>query len=194
METGLIRPSVLTPAGIRIFISNLTQPAASNNAAAIGKNSTELPYGSRLMDAAVSGNCVGGAVASNAGRSIVLISKNPMTGREEVIGRDIEEVMAGVNDASVNPYLMPNDAVACYDSAVTNVREVARTVTDILQPVHLEEERVLSADEQVNKMNARSEFRTCGSAAGIAIGCRSQSPGRREEALRGAAQSAQLEG
>ena len=137
LETGLIRPSVLTPAGIRIFISNLTQPAASNNAAAIGKNSTELPYGSRLMDAAVSGNCVGGAVASNAGRSIVLISKNPMTGREEVIGRDIEEVMAGVNDASVNPYLMPNDAVACYDSAVTNVREVARTVTDILSPFTL---------------------------------------------------------
>lgn len=137
METGLIRPSVLTPAGIRIFISNLTQPATSNNQSAVGKHSTELPYGSRLMDAAVSGNCVGGAVASNAGRSIVLISKNPMTGREEVIGRDIEEVMAGVNDTAVNPYLMPNDAVACYDSAVTNVREVARTVSDILSPFAL---------------------------------------------------------
>ena len=46
-------------------------------------------------------------------------------------------LMAGVNDASVNPYLMPNDAVACYDSAVTNVREVARTVTDILSPFTL---------------------------------------------------------
>lgn len=138
LETGLIRPSVLTPAGIRIFISNLTQPAASNNAAAIGKNSTELPYGSRLMDAAVSGNCVGGAVTSNAGRSIVLISRNPMTGREEVIGRDIEEVMAGVNSPDINPYLMPNDAVACYDSAVTNVREVARTVSDILSPFTLQ--------------------------------------------------------
>ena len=138
LETGLIRPSVLTPAGIRIFISNLTQPANSNNQSAVGKNSTELPYGSRLMDAAVSGNCVGGAVASNAGRSIVLISRNPMTGREEVIGRDIEEVMAGVNNPDVNPYLMPNDAVACYDSAVTNVREVARTVSDILSPLTLQ--------------------------------------------------------
>ena len=60
-----------------------------------------------------------------------------MTGREEVIGRDIEEVMAGVNDTAVNPYLMPNDAVACYDSAVTNMREVARTVSDILSPFAL---------------------------------------------------------
>lgn len=137
LETGLIRPSVLTPAGIRIFISNLTQPATSNNQSAVGKHSTELPYGSRLMDAAVSGNCVGGAVASNAGRSIVLISKNPMTGREEVIGRDIEALMAGVNNPDINPYLMPNDAVACYDSAVTNVREVARTVSDILSPFAL---------------------------------------------------------
>jgi protein involved in polysaccharide export with SLBB domain len=137
LETGLIRPSVLTPAGIRIFISNLTQPASSNNQSAVGKHATELPYGSRLMDAAISANCVGGAEASNAGRSIVLISKNPMTGREEVIGRDIEAVMAGINDDRTNPYLMPNDAVACYDSAVTNVREVARTVTDILSPFAL---------------------------------------------------------
>ena len=137
LEAGLVRPSVLTPAGIRIFVSNLTQPALGNSQAAVGKHSTELPYGSRLMDAAVSGNCVGGAVASNAGRSIVLISKNPITGREEVIGRDIGDLMAGVNDQGINPYLMPNDAVACYDSAVTNVREVARTVTDILTPLTL---------------------------------------------------------
>ncbi|NJO56470.1 MAG: hypothetical protein HC834_09240 [Rhodospirillales bacterium] len=34
----------------------------------------------------------------------------------------------------INPYLMPDDAIACYDSAVTDVREAATTLQTILAP------------------------------------------------------------
>jgi hypothetical protein len=35
---------------------------------------------------------------------------------------------------TINPYLMPDDAIACYDSALTDVREVASTVQSFVLP------------------------------------------------------------
>ena len=34
-----------------------------------------------------------------------------------------------------NPVLLPNDAIACYDSHVTNVRDVIATVSEAASPV-----------------------------------------------------------
>jgi len=34
----------------------------------------------------------------------------------------------------VNPYLMPNDGVACYDSRFTNFRDVARGIGELVSP------------------------------------------------------------
>ena len=62
----LMRPSQITPAGIRIFMSNLTQPATGNAASFIERYASNLPYGTKLLQAAVSANCVGGSVSSNA--------------------------------------------------------------------------------------------------------------------------------
>ena len=132
---NLLRPSQLTPAGIRIFMSNLTQPATSNTASAIERYATSLPYGTRLLQAAVSSNCMGGAEASNAHRSVVLISNNPLTGQPEVIERSIEFLVDNAEREDVNPYLLPNDAMACYDSGVTNLREVAKTMSEVLGPL-----------------------------------------------------------
>jgi hypothetical protein len=120
---------------MRVFMSNLTQPAASNNAANVESYATNLPYGTRLLQAAASANCMGGADSTNARRSIVLISLNPLTNQTEVIERSVEELIKNANREDQNPFLLPNDAVACYDSGVTNLREVARTLGEVLGPL-----------------------------------------------------------
>jgi hypothetical protein len=41
------------------------------------------------------------------------------------------------NKGNINPYLMPNDAVACYDSDITNYRDIAKTLVDLILPFKL---------------------------------------------------------
>lgn len=134
-QPNLVRPSQITPKGFRVFLSNLIIPSTSNANAAVGSFSSSLPYGSRLLQAAVSANCAGGTQWTNAPRKVVLASTNPVTGQFQVIERSIEQLMRQAHDDTANPYLMPNDAVACYDSDITNLRDVARTVFDILSPL-----------------------------------------------------------
>lgn len=131
----LMRPSQATPPGMRVFMSNLTVPATGNNPSAIDNYATNLPYGTRLLQATTSANCIGGAGASNASRTVVLISNNPLTGKAEVFQRSVEDLIRNANREDVNPYMLPNDALACYDSGVTNLREVARTLSEVLGPM-----------------------------------------------------------
>jgi polysaccharide biosynthesis/export protein len=133
----LLRPSQATPPGMRVFISNLTVPATGNNPSAVDSYATNLPYGTRLVHAAASANCIGGADTTNASRSVVLISANPLTGQTEAFERRIEDLVRNANRDDVNPFVLPNDVVACYDSNVTNLREVARTVSEVLGPMGL---------------------------------------------------------
>ncbi|WP_083278108.1 polysaccharide biosynthesis/export family protein [Colwellia sp. PAMC 20917] len=136
-QAHLVRPSQITPKGFRVFMSNLIDSAGDNASAGIGKFATSLPYGTRLLQAAVSANCVGGKDWTNAPRRVVLASKNPITGETQVIERSVEALMTTPNQDNINPYLMPNDAVACYDSNITNFRDIAKTVVDILLPIKL---------------------------------------------------------
>ena len=136
-QARLVRPSQITPKGFRVFMSNLIDSAGDNSSAAIGRFSTSLPYGTRLLQAAVSANCVGGKEWTNAPRRVVLSSRNPITGETQVIERSVEQLMTMPNKARINPYLMPNDAVACYDSDITNYRDIAKTLTDIIIPFKL---------------------------------------------------------
>jgi protein involved in polysaccharide export with SLBB domain len=133
-EPALVRPSSITPDGIRVFMSNLTAPARGNATAAIGQFAQSMPYGSKLLQAAVSANCVGGSLASNARRHVVLISQDPRSGASDVVQQPIEDLVRDAGRDSFNPYLMPNDAIACYDSAITDVREVAATMLSVLAP------------------------------------------------------------
>lgn len=133
-QMALARPSRITPPGIRVFMSNLTQPAASNAASAIGQDATRLPYGTRFLQGLVSANCVGGIQATNARRWGVLISRNPITGESEVIARSIENLVRRANRDDFNPVLLPNDAIACYDSHITNVRDVIAMVSEVAAP------------------------------------------------------------
>lgn len=133
----LVKPSQITPKGFRVFMSNLIDSALSNSSAAVGRYSTNLPYGTRLLQAAVSANCVGGKEWTNAPRTVVLASVNPITRETQVIERSVEQLMRSANRESINPYLMPNDAIACYDSDVTNLRDVARAFFDLVSPLAL---------------------------------------------------------
>lgn len=136
-QPHLVRPSQITPKGFRVFMSNLIDSAGDNSSAAVGRYSTSLPYGTRLLQAAVSANCVGGKDWTNAPRRVVLSGENPITGEIQVIERSVEELLTMPSKGDINPYLMPNDAIACYDSSVTNFRDIARTIADILLPFKL---------------------------------------------------------
>lgn len=125
----LVRPTALTAPGIRVYMSNLTQSAGNNAGAAIGQQTTSLPYGTRLLQGLVAANCVGGSFMES-GRRAVLISRNPMNGQSIVIERDIEKLVRGANRDALDPFLMPGDAIACYDSRWTNFREVVGLVSD----------------------------------------------------------------
>jgi polysaccharide biosynthesis/export protein len=133
-QSLLMRPSQITPPGLRIFASNLSQPALNNAGSAVNANSTSIPYGTRFLQGLVSANCVGGSLASNASRFGVLISRNPKTRQTEVIQRPVEELVRSAHRDTINPYLMPDDAIACYDSAITDAREVATTINTFLTP------------------------------------------------------------
>ena len=136
-QSHLVRPSQITPKGFRVFMSNLIDSADSNSGAGVGRYSTNIPYGTRLLQAAVSANCIGGKEWTNAPRKIMLASKHPISGETQVVQRSVEQLMRSASREEINPYLMPNDAVACYDSDVTNLRSVANAITEIVAPFKL---------------------------------------------------------
>ncbi|QSP93975.1 polysaccharide export protein [Marinobacter salinisoli] len=134
-DARIIRPSAITPPGIRVFISNLTVPAFHNASSAVELHSTSLPYGAQLHTAVVSGNCAGGAALTNSDRYAVLVTTDPVTRRPITVERRIEQVLSNPGSRSINPYLMPNDSVVCYDSEISNIRDIGRAISDVLAPI-----------------------------------------------------------
>ncbi|PUB14240.1 polysaccharide biosynthesis/export family protein [Yoonia sediminilitoris] len=127
-QENLMRPSPISPPGVSLFLSNLTQPATNNASSAIGRSVREVPYGTRYIQAVVDSNCVGGARSTSADRSSVLFSRNPITDVSVVIERDIEDLLRRADRDDFDPYLLPGDALACYDSTITNVTEIGRVI------------------------------------------------------------------
>jgi hypothetical protein len=134
-QSALARRTQITPAGIRIFVSNLTSPALNNAAGVTNQQqSGGVPYGTRLLKGLVQANCVGGSYATNARRYAVLISRNPKTRKTEVVQLPIEKLVRSANRDSINPFLLPEDAFACYDSAVTEFRDVMSVIWGAASP------------------------------------------------------------
>lgn len=127
-QEDLMRPSPISPPGVSLFLSNLTQPAAGNAVSAVGRDVREIPYGTRYLQAVINTNCVGGARATSAHRSSVLFSRNPVTGVSVVIERDIEDLLRRADRDDYDPFLLPGDSIACYDSTITNIGEVGRVL------------------------------------------------------------------
>jgi protein involved in polysaccharide export with SLBB domain len=126
-QSALVVPSVISPVGAKVFMSNLTEPANSNASAAIGKEARELRYGTRMLQALVGMNCVGGSKLTNAGRTAILYSRNPESGKSIVIERNIEELVRKADRDDYDPFILPNDALACYDSGATDVAKLAQS-------------------------------------------------------------------
>lgn len=137
IDPRIVRPSQITPPGIVVFLSNLSVPASSNAASAIGRDSTSFPYGSRFSQAVFSANCVGGTSPTNSPRRAVLVRTDRLSGQTIAIDRAVEDLIRNSQDQVANPFLMPQDSVACYDSTVTEVRSVLDLVGDILTPIRL---------------------------------------------------------
>jgi protein involved in polysaccharide export with SLBB domain len=132
----LVRPSPVTAPGIRVYMSNLSRPAASNASSAIGRDSTSLPYGTRFLQGLIAANCIGGS-AMNAARSAVLISHNPINGHSVVISRQVEALVREADRDDRDPYLMPGDAIACYDSNAMTFVDAVGVVGNLLGPAVL---------------------------------------------------------
>lgn len=132
----LMRPSLITPPGIKVFVSNLTVPASSNSTSGIGNDEEGItfPYGARFSQAAIATNCAGGTQATNADRKLVLVRVNRLTGETTYLDRSVEELLRDSHNDVDNPFLMPRDGVVCYDSAVTNARDILQTIGEILNP------------------------------------------------------------
>lgn len=127
-QDELMKPGPLSPPGISLYLSNLTQPASSNATSAIGQVVREVPYGTRYMQAVIDANCVGGPRATSANRSAALFSRNPLTGNSVVIERKVEEMRTRADRDDYDPYLLPGDSIACYDSSVTNIGEIGKLI------------------------------------------------------------------
>ncbi|WP_371260106.1 polysaccharide biosynthesis/export family protein [Loktanella sp. DSM 29012] len=125
-QEDLMRPSPISPPGVSLYLSNLTQPASDNASSAIGQTVREVPWGTRYLQAVIDANCVGGPRSTSADRSSVLFTRNPVTDVSTVIERDIEDLVRRADRDDYDPYLLPGDALACYDSTITNVTEIGR--------------------------------------------------------------------
>jgi len=136
-DASLAKPSPLTPPGIRIYLSNLTVPADSNAESVNDESMSSLPYGSHFSHALFSANCIGGTAPVNASRSAILVGHDPLAGTMRYLQLPVEQVIRNPANEALNPVLLPGDAVGCYDSAVTNMRDIARTATDLLTPLNI---------------------------------------------------------
>ncbi|MEL7313140.1 MAG: polysaccharide export protein, partial [Pseudomonadota bacterium] len=136
-QTALARPSALTAPGFRIYASNLSIPSPSNAQSAVAGEATRLPTGARLSHALASANCIGGTQMTNAHRRALLVTRNPITGLTSSHVYRVYDVTRHAYDPVHNPYLLPEDAVACFDGPMTVARDLARTTLDVLLPVQI---------------------------------------------------------
>lgn len=135
-QPALARPSLITPPGIKVFVSNLIQPSQGNAQATASNGQLSLAYGARFSQAVVAANCVGGIHGTSAERAAVLVRTDRLKGTTQQWDARVEALMRGGTQDG-NPLLLEGDAVACYDSHVTSVRDVFRAIADVLLPFSL---------------------------------------------------------
>ena len=67
----------------------------------------------------------------------MLISRNPLNGHSVVISRSIEAMVRDADRDDIDPYLMPGDSIACYDSVAMTVVDAAAVLGNLLGPAVL---------------------------------------------------------
>ncbi|MFK8185685.1 MAG: polysaccharide biosynthesis/export family protein [Phormidesmis sp.] len=138
-QAELVKPSQITPDSIDLYVSNVTEPGGGSALSGAGDiNVASFAYGTNLAQALVSARCVGGTRSTNANRRALLIHTDASTGALETTEYSISNlVSSSTQSMESNPFLMPDDAIACYDSRNSNIRGILGTVTDFLNPVNL---------------------------------------------------------
>ncbi|MBC1222789.1 polysaccharide export protein [Nostoc sp. UCD121] len=132
MHNELMRPSPITPTGVKVFLSNLTVPATGNASSGVGRDATSFPYGARFSHAVVAANCAGGTRGTNAERKAILVTTEQLTGKTTYLQRHVNDLLTNSTSDANNPFLQANDIVTCYDSRVVQFRDVIQT---ILSPI-----------------------------------------------------------
>ena len=138
-QRALVRPSQITPDSIDLYVSNVTQPGGGSVLSGTDNiNVASFEYGTNLAQALVSARCVGGTRTTNANRRALLIQTDDMTGGLTTSEYSVTDLINDSTQSSAeNPYLMPDDAIACYDSRNTNIRGILGTVVDFINPLNL---------------------------------------------------------
>ena len=135
-QPGLATANPITRNGLKVYLSNLATPVNGNSGSSIDKNTLSLKYGATWMQVLFKMNCVGGSVVT-ANRKTILASRNPVTGRMEVVQRNVEDFIRRADRDAHDPVLMPDDAVACYDSTLQSARDVLGTFDSMGIPLTL---------------------------------------------------------
>lgn len=138
-QEALVRPTQITPDTVELYVSNITQPGGGGNLEGDGNiNAVSFEYGTNLLQALVAARCVGGTPSTNADRRALLIQTDSVTGELETAEYSVEELISQVSEFPDDaPLLLPNDAIACYDSGIVNARGIFDTIGDFLSPLNL---------------------------------------------------------
>lgn len=138
-QDSLVRPTQITPDTVELYVSNITEP--SNNRSLEGNgdiNAASFEYGTNLVQALVAAQCIGGTRSTNANRRALLIQTDTVSGELQTSEYAVQDLLKQVTEnPSDAPLLMPNDAIACYDSGLVNARSLFDTVGDFLNPLNL---------------------------------------------------------
>ena len=134
IHTEYIRPSKITPPGIKIIIINLTRPIRQ-----LGLTSTthSLTYGSRLNQAAQIGGCFSGSILSK-NKLIAVFHTDPDTKkitRSPV--QTAQHLISNLNSLKYNPYMTQNHSIACYDSSSSNILTTFESLNKIISTLAL---------------------------------------------------------
>ena len=134
----LVQPSQITPDSVELYVSNVTEGSNNNLDRNRGINAASFKYGTNLAQALVAAQCVGGTPSTNANRRAVLIQSDKLSGSLKTSEFEVNDLVSTeTKTRAENPFLMPEDAIACYDSRNTNIRGILGTVTDFINPLNL---------------------------------------------------------
>ncbi|MEA5510556.1 polysaccharide biosynthesis/export family protein [Crocosphaera sp. UHCC 0190] len=134
-QQALVRPSQITPQQIPLYISNLTDPTEGRlNVQGSQQNSVNFTYGTRFSQVVIAAQCIGGSAVSNAARTAVLVRSEPAIGSEKTLAIAVEDLLQPSLNDQKNPFLMPYDGIACYDSDAVNFSNFWKLVGDVVAP------------------------------------------------------------
>ncbi len=138
-QDSLVRPTQITPDTVELYVSNLTAPGNGRRLDGDGNiNTASFEYGTNLVQALVAAQCIGGTRSTNANRRALLIQTDVASGELETSEYSVQDLIVDVTENPDDaPLLMPNDAIACYDSGIVNARSLFETIGDFLSPLNL---------------------------------------------------------